>query len=86
MMNWIKKKILKWLGLDYQTYIGVDWHIMESTTAIIIRMNNDGTMEVVGDHRIRCDNYKEVLENIGRLCSKYNKSRVVHDFPMGFPK
>ena len=82
-MKWLKKKTLKWLGLDCKIYIGVDWHIAEYTAAIIIKVKNDGTMEVIGDHRIP-GNYREVLRDVQALSGKYRTREIIHDFPRGF--
>lgn len=81
-MNWLKKKILKWLGLDYELYVGVDLGVRSPSKIIIVKVHDNGIFEVVGDQTLKSKTYQSLLYEIRTVVQKYRrKCHVVIDKP-----
>jgi len=78
MFKKLKKLILKWLGLDSDYYIGVDFGYYDESCLIIIKQKRSGKIEVIADHKIKSRSYKELLEEINYIAKKHSipKSRI----------
>lgn len=85
-MKWLKKKTLKWLGLDYEVYIGVDIGMKSTSYIIIMKQNQDGTIDVIGDQNIKNRNYQMLLHEVWDIAKKYRhrKVNIIFDGPRIF--
>lgn len=84
-MKWLKKKILKWLGLDYEIYIGADVCYRSQSSIIIIKQKQSGSIEVIGDQKLKSRDYQRLLREIWDIAKKYKCKNIIVDRPRGFP-
>lgn len=85
MIKWLKKKILKWLGLDYEICMGMDVGYKSNSAIIIIKWQKDGSIKVIADHEIESRGYQELMYKAREIARKYRCKNIVVDKPRGFP-
>ena len=83
--QWIRNKILHWLGLDYEIYMGVDFHYKAPSNVILIKRYWTGVIEVIGEDNIKTRNqdYLSLLYAVRKLAQKYRvkERNIITDIP-----
>ncbi len=83
ILNFFKKRILRFLELDHVTYCGVDFG-MENSEIMIITVRHNGKIELIADYTNKHQPYVEIIKIVNGLIKQYNiaPENICVDRPM----